>query len=222
MIRRADATTVDSCRKDADAWLRQIRSDDMAGVAIDPKQGQTLLADYTARGFAPTQTAPRNARAFARRAIRLVWLTWCMGSPSGELGQLFDRCRADHRAWINGDAGGYVLPDYGSIFGAVGGFSLGGSDTSARQQSVAGQWLSGTGDLEFVNGAVSGDTAWLAVIERARVVFNREVGEQRWDLRVTEVFRRVSGDWERVHRHADPLVDRRSVTAAVQLLEPNN
>jgi ketosteroid isomerase-like protein len=138
------------------------------------------------------------------------------------LGRLFERCRADHWSWINGDAGPYVLPEDGSILGAVGGFSLGGSDTASRQQSVAAQWLSGTGDLEFVNGAVSGDTAWLAMIERARVVFKRDVGEQRWDLRVTEVFRRVGDGWERVHRHADPLVDRRSVASAVQLLEPNN
>ena len=98
---------------------------------------------------------------------------------------------------------------------------MGGSDTASRQQSVASQWLSGTGDLEFVNGAVSGDTAWLAMIERARVVFKRDVGEQRWDLRVTEVFRRVGDGWERVHRHADPLVDQRSVVSVVGLLEPN-
>ena len=145
-----------------------------------------------------------------------------MGTPDGELGELFDRCRADHRSWINGDASRYLLPADGSIMGAVGGFSLGGPETSSRQQSVASHWLSGTGELEYVNGVVSGDMAWLAVIERARVVFDGDVGEQRWDLRVTEVFRRIGESWERVHRHADPLVDRRSVHAAARLLEPNS
>ena len=30
----------------------------------------------------------------------------------------------------------------------------------------------------------------------------------RWDLRVTEVFERRDADWVRLHRHADPMVDR--------------
>ncbi|MCD2195017.1 hypothetical protein LQ327_16750 [Actinomycetospora endophytica] len=36
-----------------------------------------------------------------------------------------------------------------------------------------------------------------------------EVGglpDQDWSLRVTQVYRRVEGEWLVVHRHADPLV----------------
>lgn len=50
------------------------------------------------------------------------------------------------------------------------------------------------------------------------VVFDPDVGEQRWDLRVTEVFRRRDAGWERVHRQADPLVDRRPVSEVAALL----
>ena len=48
-------------------------------------------------------------------------------------------------------------------------------------------------------------TAVCVAIERQ----HGEVGnlpDQDWSLRVTLVFRRAGGDWELIHRHADPLV----------------
>lgn len=134
------------------------------------------------------------------------------------IAELLERCRRDHHAWINGDGSPYALPEDGSIMGAVGGWSPGGRATAERQAQVAAQWLQGTGDVEFVNGAVVGDLAWVAFVERAHVVFDRDVGEQRWDLRVTEVYRRVEDGWQRVHRHADPLVDRMTPIQAAALL----
>jgi hypothetical protein len=141
-----------------------------------------------------------------------------MATDDEVLAALLSRCRDDHRSWINGDSSGYALPDDGTIMGAIGGYSFGGAETATRQAAVAAQWKSGAGDVEFVNGAVDGDVAWLAMIERARVVFDPALGEQRWDVRVTEVFRRVGDDWQRIHRHADPLVDRRPVSDAAALL----
>ena len=137
------------------------------------------------------------------------------------LALLKDRCRRDHAAWINGDATGYALPADGTIMGAVGGYSSGGPETAGRQSAVAAQWNSGTGSIEFVNGGRSGDLAWLAFIERARVRFSHdpEGAERRWDLRVTEVFRSVGGSWERVHRQADPLVEFRPLKDVASLLE---
>jgi hypothetical protein len=134
------------------------------------------------------------------------------------LQELLQRCRHDHAAWINGDGSPYALPDDGTIMGAVGGYSFGGPDTTARQAAVASQWKSGTGEVELINGGATDDVAWLVMIERASVVLDPDVGEQRWDLRVTEVFRRTETGWDRVHRHADPLVDRRSPAQAATLL----
>jgi hypothetical protein len=131
---------------------------------------------------------------------------------------LLERCRRDHQAWINGDGSGYALPADGTIMGAVGGYSYGGDATAARQLIVARQWMSGTGSIEFVNGSVAGDLAWLAFIERSVVVFDPGPNEQRWDLRVTEVFRRVPSGWERVHRQADPLADRHTIAVVASLL----
>jgi hypothetical protein len=134
------------------------------------------------------------------------------------LHELLERCRSDHHAWINGDGSPYALPPDGTIMGAVGGYSFGGPQTAARQAAVAAHWLAGSGEVEVVNGGVIGGVAWLAMIERARVVFDRNAGGQWRDLRVTEIFRRADGNWQRVHRHAGPLVDRRSLTDAAMLL----
>ena len=133
--------------------------------------------------------------------------------------ELMEKCRRDHAAWINGDGSPYALPDDGTIMGAVGGFSYGGEETTERQRSVAAQWQSGSGTVEFVNGGVEGDLAWIAIIERATVKFVAEPEvERRWDLRCTEVFRRTAGQWQRLHRHADPLVERRPLAEVAQLV----
>ena len=141
-----------------------------------------------------------------------------MPGPDAVLATLLGQARRDHTRWINGDASGYSIPADGTILGAVGGFAFGGADTAERQASVAAQWLRGTGDVELLNGGVSSDVAWLTFVERSHVLLRGEERERRWDLRVTEIFRRVGDDWERVHRHADPLVERRSVAAAADLL----
>lgn len=134
------------------------------------------------------------------------------------LEEMLARCRRDHLAWINGDGSPYSLPDRGSIMGAVGGSSMGGSRTLERQLAVARQWQSGTGTIEMVNGGVSGNVAWLAFIERATVVFAGKSVEDRWDLRVTEIFQREDDEWVRIHRHADPLVDRHQLSELLALL----
>jgi hypothetical protein len=133
------------------------------------------------------------------------------------IAELIVRCRRDHHAWINGDGSPYELPDDGSILGAVGGYSLGGPDTLQHQRAVARQWRSGTGSVELVNAGRSDDLAWLVMIERALVELVDEHEPRRWDLRSTEIFRLVDGVWQRVHRHADPLVDRRGLADVVNL-----
>ena len=143
-----------------------------------------------------------------------------MNSSSPVLEELLARCRRDHHAWINGDGSPYALPDEGSIMGALGGAFRGGRDTLERQLRSARQWQSGHGDVELVNGGVAGDLAWLVMLERATVSFSEQPEEScRWDLRVTEIFRRVGDGWERVHRHADPLVDFRPLAEVRKLVE---
>jgi hypothetical protein len=47
-----------------------------------------------------------------------------------------------------------------------------------------------------MDGGVSGGFAWLVMIERASVLFASRTDAARWDLRVTELFRRNGDSWE--------------------------
>lgn len=143
-----------------------------------------------------------------------------VADPEPTLVKLLERARRDHERWINGDATGYSLPDDGTILGAIGGFARGGAETSERQSHLAARWRRGTGTVDLINGGVTADLAWLTFIERSRVLLEGEDAERRWDLRVTEIYRPRGSGWERVHRHADPLVDRRSVADTANLLSP--
>jgi len=91
--------------------------------------------------------------------------------------------------------------------GAFGGTTRGGGMTATRQRVGNSRWESGTGTVELVAGGLSGEVAWLVMIERASVKFIDRAEPARWELRVTELFRRSGARWERFHRHADPLVD---------------
>jgi hypothetical protein len=134
------------------------------------------------------------------------------------IAMLLARCREDHAAWINGDPSGYVLPDDTTLMGALGAVGRGGTRTAQRQRQGNSMWKSGTGDVELIAGGVSGDVAWLVMVERAQVLFADRDDPSRWELRVTELFRRTDSSWDRFHRHADPLVDPHPLDEMLHLL----
>jgi ketosteroid isomerase-like protein len=54
-----------------------------------------------------------------------------------------------------------------------------------------------------VAAGLSGDLAYLVGYERAASSIEGGAAEEL-GLRITQVYRRESGDWKLVHRHADP------------------
>jgi ketosteroid isomerase-like protein len=126
-----------------------------------------------------------------------------------DVAALVDRAATANAALMNGDIGGYLalIPhaeDY-TLMAPFGGAPTRGFDASPAQLAALKRFFkSGTTALELVQSYASGDMVVLVVIERQRA----EVGglpEQDWSLRVTLVFRRDNGEWQLVHRHADPL-----------------
>lgn len=142
-----------------------------------------------------------------------------MPTDNDILNDLLERVRADNHAWLNGDSAPYEFGDERStILSPFGGAGVGATVATPGQRRGVAQFESGSGTVEFLNGGVSGDVAWLVMIERCTVKFADREEPRRWDLRVTEVFERQNGEWVRVHRHADPLVDRRGPAAVLEIM----
>ena len=142
-----------------------------------------------------------------------------MSTEQQVLDDLLERIRVDHVAWINGDSSGYEFDDETStILGAFGGVGVGASMATPGQRRVVAIFQSGSGSVELVNSGISGDVAWLVLVERAMVRFKGHERPSRWDLRVTEIFEHRDGGWTRVHRQADPLVDRHPLDEVLTLL----
>lgn len=129
-----------------------------------------------------------------------------------ELLDALDRGRA---AWISGQLGlGPGLdaeqdPDM-TIFGPWGGEAGRGAGLPDRQKAMASLFHGGTGSSEVVKTIVSGDVVVVVLIERNEVIVEGQADPQPWVLRTTQVLERRDGTWVRLHRHADPLIDRRA------------
>jgi ketosteroid isomerase-like protein len=83
-------------------------------------------------------------------------------------------------------------------------------DSPQRRAGMKKFFHGGTLEQEVVETYKSGDLVVLVTIERVRAAVG-DLPEQDWSLRVTQVFRRDGSGWELVHRHADPLSNRRTV-----------
>jgi ketosteroid isomerase-like protein len=96
-----------------------------------------------------------------------------------------------------------------TLMGGWGTYERGWKQVGARYDWAAARFkdTQATVQVEYVSSGVSGDLAYTISVERSAV----RVGDRRdaapMVLRVTQLFRRESGAWRLIHRHADPLVD---------------
>ena len=66
--------------------------------------------------------------------------------------------------------------------------------------------------IEYINIVVSGDLAFTVAI--GSVVQGATTNEKNHPpVRVTEIFRKENGAWKLLHRHADPLIEKKAPTA---------
>jgi ketosteroid isomerase-like protein len=120
-------------------------------------------------------------------------------------------------AWVNGTVHPLFDLSRGTIFGPFGGPAMGGPDIGPGQAAMAAKFHDGTVEIERVQTIVSGDVVTLVSVEHNTARFEDDPEPRRWTLRTTMLFRRDPDGWTLLHRHADPLIDRRDLAATLEL-----
>jgi ketosteroid isomerase-like protein len=65
----------------------------------------------------------------------------------------------------------------------------------------------GETELEVLQSASAGDVGFWTGFQSARVKVGDAPEPVTMKLRITELFRRMDGEWKMVHRHADPMAE---------------
>jgi ketosteroid isomerase-like protein len=160
-------------------------------------------------------------RRAAIAAVAAMPLPATTASASDAVAALIARVAEKNAAFMRGDMQRWselvaIAPDF-TLMQPFGGPASHGFDTRPEHLAEISRYFrNGTSQLELVQAYASEELIVLATIERQWA----EVGglpAQNWSLRVTEVWRKSGPDWQLAHRHADPLVERRSVEQAAVL-----
>jgi ketosteroid isomerase-like protein len=159
-----------------------------------------------------------------RAAIAAVMTAPLSAAPavSGDaVAQLLVRVTEKNAAFMRGDMDRWselapIAPDF-TLMQPFGGPASRGFDKSPQHLAELSRYFrNGVCAIELVQAYASEELIVLAMVERQRA----EVGglpAQDWSLRVTEVWRKSGSDWQLVHRHADPLVERRTLEQLAEI-----
>ncbi len=99
-----------------------------------------------------------------------------------------------------------ILPEEGDAsFLSPGGDVFTGADkVSAKYEADAGSFdVGGNTELEILHSEVGEDMAFWTGYQRAEAHMKGMEGSMPMTIRVTEVFRKINGEWKMIHRHAD-------------------
>jgi NAD(P)H-dependent FMN reductase/ketosteroid isomerase-like protein len=141
------------------------------------------------------------------------WIARNAGNTHSETFDTFLRKRVEAaRAYVNGDAGplDQIVAASGeaSFFPPSGGSERGAKEVRARyDRDVKSFERGGETNLEVLHSAAAGDVAYWTGFQIARVRMSGAPEPAEMKLRITELFRRVGGEWKMVHRHADPMAE---------------
>lgn len=87
-----------------------------------------------------------------------------------------------------------------TFFAPGGDIEQGAEQVRARYRRDAGNFASGTTDLEILHKGEGGDFAYWVGVQRGVAKLHGE--DQAFTLLVTEIFKLEAGAWKLIHRHA--------------------
>jgi hypothetical protein len=145
-----------------------------------------------------------------------------MSISDREVSELVEALELGRQAWISGQlewsaTSVFHQEDDMTIFGPFGGEAA--RADPIRQAQTAANFHGGEGRCEVVKVMADSDLVVIVMVEWNTVQFAVRPDPQPWILRTTQVFRRDRpGHWLRLHRHADPLIRKRSLDETLSLL----
>jgi ketosteroid isomerase-like protein len=146
-----------------------------------------------------------------------------MQQPSATVKKLFAEAQTANQDWMDGK------PTYADMMAHSEGFTIAGpfggpamkgwtEQSAIGQARTATQFKGGKTSIELVNSHESGDLVVLIMTERGEATFEGYDTPQAWSLRSTQIYKRTGDRWLIVHRHADPLVERRTLHETISLV----
>ncbi len=99
-----------------------------------------------------------------------------------------------------------------TILGVFGGYDRGWKQVAERADWAAAQFKESGAKVrvEYLEQGVSGDLAYTVSIQRSEARVGDQKGPAPLALRVTHIFRKENGAWKVLHRHSDPLVEKKA------------
>lgn len=99
-----------------------------------------------------------------------------------------------------------VVDGAATIFPPTGAVVEGAEEVNAGNERGAASFAPGAGNrFDILHSGADRDLGYWVGVQRSTLVMAGQDEPVTMDLRVTELFRRVDGEWKLFHRHADRL-----------------
>ena len=137
-----------------------------------------------------------------------------------ELDDFVHRCEAAWHFFVTGDAtpakGLFSRDEDVTLANPWGPAATGWAEVSRTLDAAAARFRNGRVlEFDIRTHYASGDLAWFHEVERGQAMLGGRSELDEFALRVTSIYRRESGDWKIVLRHADPIVTPRPAGATI-------